>query len=541
MGKEAIPSRTHGHTHDINVNQNQQSDSTSTVGLFPTHLHQHPSERRRSAACGTRRRCRICNASIPHRSHYFHCSQKCRFAVCTACFSPSARCATNGDSRQRGAVSEPPVQQTVADTNSSVDHGVYGRSHFTRYANLTLEAFTDKVNGLISQNVFAGIGVPQIRIKGTTAWGAWVRINHRHSAFGRRPQLLCGILFHAANRRLTFHGDASCLTRQVLPLFGSWTSEHITGLSAPHGQAVALDAVSQPDPDSQSSGNSEVDCAMGGREQRAEPNDAASPHTPAIQELQAQVMHLSTMITKVLQFIDEHLATSSGLPNRVGRTYCHLAKPCCFAAATAPTPTAAFRHERCGSELSASSCPTSENVSATFTASASCSPSVNTCPQMPGMACGNRCRVAGVGCHNLNGAGLVEIRPAPADCVDHACWACCSFFDCPSHANHAGNLVHASVGSPCPPPPPPPPPQAPSHWRNPLAASGSFVSPASSSRPPLRSSYGKCGGRAEVGVSDAPNIIRLATLNCNGLWSRAGRLNRLSMVSQGFLCNNVSC
>ena len=31
-----------------------------------------------------------------------------------------------------------------------------------------------------------------------------------------------------------------------------------------------------------------------------------------------------------------------------------------------------------------------------------------------------------------------------------------------------------------------------------------------------------CGS---LGDSDAPNIIRLATLNCNGLWSRAGRLN----------------
>ena len=60
------------------------------------------------------------------------------------------------------------------------------------------------------------------------------------------------------------------------------------------------------------------------------------------------------------------------------------------------------RYERCGSELCASSdsCPTSENVS----------PLRQHVPPMPGMACGNRCHVAGAGCHNVNGAGVVEIR-----------------------------------------------------------------------------------------------------------------------------------
>ena len=32
-----------------------------------------------------------------------------------------------------------------------------------------------------------------------------------------------------------------------------------------------------------------------------------------IQELQSQVLHLSTMLTKVMQFIDEHLTNSNGL------------------------------------------------------------------------------------------------------------------------------------------------------------------------------------------------------------------------------------
>ena len=207
----AIPTRVHGHTHDTNINQ--QSDST-VVALFPMHLHQHPCERRRSAACGTRHRCRICNASIPHRSHCFHCSQNCRLTVCTACFCPSTRRAAGSDARQR-ATSEPPQLQTIGNAGSSVAPAVYGQTHFTRCSDLSLEAFIDKVNSLISEGRFAGIGVPQVRVEGTTAGVAWLRINHRHSAFGRRPQLLCGVLFHAAKRRLTFHGDASCATQHV--------------------------------------------------------------------------------------------------------------------------------------------------------------------------------------------------------------------------------------------------------------------------------------------------------------------------------------
>ena len=319
-GHTTMPTRAHEHTHDAHINQ--QSDST--VALFPTHLHQHPCERRRSAACGTRRRCRICNASIPHRSQYFHCSQNCRFTVCTACFCPSTRCAASSDARQR-AMSEPPQLQTTADAGSSVAAGVYGQTHLTRYSDLSLEAFIDKVNSPISEGRFAGIGVPQVRVEGTTAWGAWLRINHRHSAFGRRPQLLCGVLFHAANRRLTFHGDAFCATQHVLPLFESWTTEQITELSIAHHQATALDAVSQLDPDSISSRNSDEDCANGVDELVADPRpmrpDAASEHaatspqTLAIQELQSQVVHLSTMLTKVMQFIDEHLTNSNGLLN----------------------------------------------------------------------------------------------------------------------------------------------------------------------------------------------------------------------------------
>lgn len=55
---------------------------------------------------------------------------------------------------------------------------------------MSIEDFVHRVNGLISAGRFADLGVPQVRIEGTTAWGAWLRINCRQGGFGRRPQLL---------------------------------------------------------------------------------------------------------------------------------------------------------------------------------------------------------------------------------------------------------------------------------------------------------------------------------------------------------------
>ena len=119
------PEQLRVHTRESSTNLQPNSN----VALFPTHLHQHACDRRMSVACGTRRRCRICNTRIPHRTHYFHCSQNCRFTVCTACFRPSTQRANtcNDNARQR-ATSEPPQLQTAGDAVASVNPGLYGRA-----------------------------------------------------------------------------------------------------------------------------------------------------------------------------------------------------------------------------------------------------------------------------------------------------------------------------------------------------------------------------------------------------------------------------
>ena len=98
---------------------------------------------------------------------------------------------------------------------------------------MSIEDFVHRVNGLISAGRFADLGVPQVRIEGTTAWGAWLRINCRQGGFGWCPQLLCGVLFHASNRTLTFHGDAVSATSRLLPFLSSWTASTIAELAPP--------------------------------------------------------------------------------------------------------------------------------------------------------------------------------------------------------------------------------------------------------------------------------------------------------------------
>ena len=101
---------------------------------------------------------------------------------------------------------------------------------------MSLDEFVAKAMRLIANGSFAELGVPQIRIEGT---------------IGRRPQLICGLLFHAAKKKhFTFHDDALSATGSLWPLFRTWSSARLANLSMPVRRASALDSASRPDPDS---------------------------------------------------------------------------------------------------------------------------------------------------------------------------------------------------------------------------------------------------------------------------------------------------
>ena len=98
---------------------------------------------------------------------------------------------------------------------------------FTRFVDLSRDQFVAKLHQLIAEHVFDHIGHPIIRLEGTTAWGVWLRLNNWNGARSRRASLRCGVLYHVANRTLTFHGGADDCRRQLLPIFAGWTYSSI--------------------------------------------------------------------------------------------------------------------------------------------------------------------------------------------------------------------------------------------------------------------------------------------------------------------------
>ena len=87
------------------------------------------------------------------------------------------------------------------------------------------DEFAQRVRSMITSQVFASIGRPDLRMEGPTSWGVWLRVFHAGPSGGanRRPRVRCGVLYHVAQMSLFFHGDEQAVREQLLPLF-----EHCT-------------------------------------------------------------------------------------------------------------------------------------------------------------------------------------------------------------------------------------------------------------------------------------------------------------------------
>ena len=72
---------------------------------------------------------------------------------------------------------------------------------------------------MIAAGRFEHIGHASIRVEGTTAWGVWLRVDQWPTALGRHPHLRCGVLYHVANRTLSFHGIARDAVQFLLHSF----------------------------------------------------------------------------------------------------------------------------------------------------------------------------------------------------------------------------------------------------------------------------------------------------------------------------------
>ena len=64
------------------------------------------------------------------------------------------------------------------------------------------------VSEMVSLGQFEHIGHATVRIEGASACGVWLRVDHWPTPLGR---LRCGVLYHVANRTLSFHGVADAV------------------------------------------------------------------------------------------------------------------------------------------------------------------------------------------------------------------------------------------------------------------------------------------------------------------------------------------
>ena len=248
-------------------------------------LHRHCLAECLAARCGMRRQCTNCQCQINYRALYYRCDEGCRVSLCQACVAAAAvpqasplplhepcragpatevvdhqahshgvsllasdaHASNDVNIERRGGISsgndapQPPLPLQCQQTHSprpeaaqncpNLHHRLqYGAVRYTRYVDMSLDDFVRHLNQLVAQGRFAHLGVPQVRLEGTTSWGVWLRINHRVGAFSQRPRLLCGALFHAVNRTVTLHGDAATAATGLLPVFRSWTYENFNDL-----------------------------------------------------------------------------------------------------------------------------------------------------------------------------------------------------------------------------------------------------------------------------------------------------------------------
>ena len=115
---------------------------------------------------------------------------------------------------------------SFAENNSVTDVAVEvvqgaGPTRLTRFLEMSRDLFYSTLNSLIIAGRFNHIGHAHVRLEGQTAWGVWLRVDHWRGAHSSRPRLRCGVLYHVANRELTFHGSAA--TQLLLPIFADWT------------------------------------------------------------------------------------------------------------------------------------------------------------------------------------------------------------------------------------------------------------------------------------------------------------------------------
>ena len=87
----------------------------------------------------------------------------------------------------------------------------------TRFVDMSLENEYATVNGMVLARAFEHVGHAFVRVEGATAWGVWLQVDYWPTALGRHPRLRCCVLYHVANRTLSFHGVGRDAVQFLVP------------------------------------------------------------------------------------------------------------------------------------------------------------------------------------------------------------------------------------------------------------------------------------------------------------------------------------
>ena len=236
-----------------------QEPSVDAVDLAPVlriNLHEHACSRHVTSRFGALRRCSVCNMRLAREVSYFRCGHGCRFAACVECFqAPVTPCVLEQDQTLGGSV--PSRVRAAPDAGEEVDSAALGASvpvasvppqltRFTRFVCEPRDEFARRIREMIDSGQFSGIGRPDLRMEGPTAWGVWLRIfpaaPPRDANNGRGARARCGVLYHVSQMTVFFHGDEQVIRESLLPLFESWTYTSIDVMPQRIPEAPALPA-----------------------------------------------------------------------------------------------------------------------------------------------------------------------------------------------------------------------------------------------------------------------------------------------------------
>ena len=172
-------------------------------------LHEHPCTRQTTARFGAFRHCAVCNVRMPRAVSYFRCAEGCRFPARPEQAHAPATFRLVSESTRESACANAAIQPQL--------------TRFTRFLCLPRDEFANRIREMVNTQQFAGIGRPDLRMEGSTTWGAWFRLFHTRVASGtKRP--VRGSLPRFADDVFFLHGEEQTTRELLLPLYWTYTS-----------------------------------------------------------------------------------------------------------------------------------------------------------------------------------------------------------------------------------------------------------------------------------------------------------------------------